>query len=187
MKKHPRIRELQLGKTVKEFVDELLKNGDYDFQRLDDSELLEKIVKKLVEIDDPNVRFGVFFKESCAYIESINYESFDIPVDYYDNEWGGYLENESWTDCQLLNQIVEELFGPRKKQKSAKFTKAQLLKQQGKVNSNPRSGACPHCGKKEIVFLDDFKTDETAQELGCKSCGLTWKLYYEKKLKSVVR
>lgn len=186
MKKHPRIRELQLGKTVKEFVNELLENGDYDFHRLDDPSELERIIKKLAELDDPNVSFGVFFKERSAYIDSINSESFEISYDYYNDEWGGYEEDDAWTDCGLLNHIVEELFGPRKKQKAAKFTKAQLLKQQGKVNSSPPSRVCPHCGKKEIVLLDDFQTDETAQELGCKSCGLTWKLYYERKLKSVV-
>lgn len=178
MKKHPRIRELQLGKTVKEFVDELLEQENYNFQRVEEGEVLDKIVKQLVKLEDPNVRFGVFFKEGSAYIESINAsEQFDIGVDYWDDDWGGYLEDDAWTDCGLLNQIVEELFGPRKKQR-AKFTKTQLLKQKGKV--------CPHCGGTSFVVLDDFKTNETAQELGCKSCGLTWRLFYEKKLKAVV-
>jgi hypothetical protein len=176
MKKHPRIRELQLGKSVKEFVGEILKNGDYDFIKIED-EQIEAAVKKIVEINDPNVRFGVFLSSELVCIRFVNNDSdFEVGHNYYDSDWGSYYSDDAWDDCDLLNKLVEELLGPHKSPKK-KILKKTLLRAKGLL--------CPHCGCKDHHILDNFRTDDMIQELGCKSCGLKWRIYYQRKLVDV--
>lgn len=177
MKKHPRIREIQLGKSVEEFVDEILDNGDYDFIKIEDADEIEKVVKEIIKINDPNARFGVFFSSELIRIRFINADSdFEVDHNYYDSDWGSYDNNEAWNDCEQLNNLIAELLGPHKAPKK-KILKKTLLKAKGLL--------CPHCGCKDHHVLDNFKTDDMIQELGCKSCGLTWRIYYQRKLTDV--
>ncbi len=187
-KSHPLIRELQLGKSCQELATELLESDDFGgFQRIDDEELV-RIIKELVALNDPNVRFGVFTESDSCSIDLVNNGKSVAVEGYYDDEYRFHLEDDAQCDCEILNDLVERLFGPVKI-KRKKVTKTEILKAGGMI--------CPHCGlretaprKDEIVesshlVLDDFTIDSMTKTLGCRECGGTWDLVYERKLKNV--
>lgn len=179
MKKHPRIRELQLGKTCEELANELLEGGDYDFQKSEHCDKLASFIRKLAEDNDPNVRFGVYFGSETSYITAVNSTTdFEIHCNYFDSEWNYHDEDDAHSDCALYNDLVTEILGPPEKLPKG-LTNAESLKKKGKV--------CPWCRSNKHRILDDFRTDELMQEFGCKSCGRTWRIFYERTLKRVIK
>lgn len=163
MKTHPLITEIQLGRSIKEVALEMC--DDMDFQLLGTDEI-ESCIKELILLNDPKAKFVVFMFHDNCWLSLVN------------NEWPAYAEFNYWddgyardddafSDCELLNEVVRRLFATEKKQKKIKIKRSDYVKKKGKV--------CPYCGKKKtVVVLDDFVTNSTRQNLACSGCGETW-------------
>jgi transcription elongation factor Elf1 len=182
-KKNPLIKEILLGKTVQEVCAEL--SEKYNFMG-EAADKLEDIIKTLVKANKPNV---VFYAEEKDYnsIYPINLCEWEIQLDYWDYQDNLWLEEEAYNDCEILNKIVEDLFGKRKPYKVTKDQKF-LLKKKG--------FACPCCGGKGIHLSDrscwsprpgNKNSDRgiVTHEIGCKECGYIWENKYIVTLENV--
>jgi hypothetical protein len=174
MKDHPLIRELQLGKSADELAQEILDHladEGWNFQRIEEEQFTEAL-RSIAALNDPRARFAVWVDGHDCHIDLVNNDA-TIKIDgYYDEEYRFYLEDDAACDCELLNHVVQMVFGPHK---FKKVTKKEIAEGE----------TCPHCGDKNYVALDRFEIDSLAETRGCTHCGGTWNLFYERKLKKV--
>jgi hypothetical protein len=181
-KKNPLITEILLGRTVKEVCAELSKK--YAFEGEAENKL-EEIIKALVKANNPNV---VFYAEENEYnsVYPINL-NWDIELDYWNHDRELWFEESAYNDCEILNKIVEDLFGKRKPYKVTKDQKF-LLKKKG--------FACPCCGGQGIHLSDrtcwsprpgNKNSDRgiVTHEIGCTECGCIWENKYIVTLENV--
>jgi hypothetical protein len=177
-KKVPLLTEILLGRTVKDVCDQLLEK--YEFENSDTADRLEDIVKTLVKANKPNVVFYARERDFDA-ISPINLDWEGPDLNYWDYDNGYWKEEEAWNDCDILNKIVEDLFGKRTPHKATKG-KEFLLKKKG--------FGCPCCGGQGIHLTSisswsprpgDKSPDrgEVAHEIGCTECGYTWTNWYK--------
>jgi transcription elongation factor Elf1 len=175
-KKHPLIQEILLGRTVKEVCDQLQEKYRFEGEAGDK---LEDIVQALIKANKPNV---VFYAEENDYnsVRPINLD-WDIGLDYWDHEDNYWREDEAFSDCGKLNEVVEELFGKRKPYKVNKDQNFLMGK---------KGFACPCCGRQGIHLSEDRgwlprpgdknpDKGEIVHEIGCKKCGYTWQNRYK--------
>lgn len=178
-KKVPLLTEILLGRSVKDVCDQLLEK--YEFNNWEGlTGKLEQIVKALIKANKPNVVF--YASESdCDSIFPINLDWDGPELNYWDHDGNCWKEEEAWGDCEILNKIVEDLFGKRPPYKVTK-DKDFLLKRKG--------FGCPCCGGPGIHLTSvtgwsprpgDKSPDrgEVAHEVGCKECGYTWTNRYK--------
>jgi hypothetical protein len=150
-KKVPLLTEILLGRTVKDVCDQLLEK--YEFENSDTADRLEDIVKTLVKANKPNVVFYARERDFDA-ISPINLDWEGPDLNYWDYDNGYWKEEEAWNDCDILNKIVEDLFGKRTPHKATS-------------SWSPRPGdKSPDRG-------------EVAHEIGCTECGYTWTNWYK--------
>ena len=169
---HPLLREIQLGRSIESVCEDFLE--EFNFQALVQDQLVN-IVREIIRLNDPNMKFVVFVESDNCYISSINSKwDRDLIPNYWDDEYNFALSDDAECDCDMLNDVVNRLFGEPKK-KFKKMTKADFLKKKGKC--------CPYCSCSKNVVLDDFVTFKTERVIGCSKCGNTWNERYEMKLK----
>lgn len=162
--KHPLIKELKLGKSPEELVREHFVG--YDFQG-DVYGRLPDIVREIVRIGDEHLRFAV--KLTDYKCEIIILSSSDLYLNYWDYDREAPLEDDARTDCEMLNQIVDRIYGTERKKGRPKITKEQFLRKKGRV--------CPYCGQKPEVLDDVTWSDRDI--MGCQNCGETWEMNYK--------
>lgn len=173
-KTHPLIREVQLGKPLQSLCDELYE--DVDFEALEQTDDFDKIIRKLIELNNPRAKFGVVVKENDCFVTLLNDDwTANLEVHYWDDDDNFAKSDEAEYDAQQLNQIVEKIFGKPKVRPKKKMTKSEFLKKKG--------DCCPHCHQSDTWVLDDFITFRTERTMACAKCGGTWIESYEMKLK----
>jgi hypothetical protein len=171
MKKHPIITELQLGKSVEEVIKDHFSH--YDFEMSETVRSLPEIIKEIIRIGKSDLRFAVDVGPDSCGIIVLNAES-DLSLDYYwnyDENWA--MSDEAAEDCRNLNEIVDALYGTKRKKPKPKITKEQFVIKNGKI--------CPYCGATKIFVLD-CETWNDHDEMGCRKCGEIW----DRKYKTVV-
>lgn len=161
--KNPIIKEILLGKTVEEVIEEHF--SDYEFEGYSTEEKLPEIIREIIRIGKSDLRFAVCLQHASCDIIFLNGKS-DLQLENYwesDGDWA--KTDEASQDCDNLNDIVERLYGVERKRPKAKITKEAFLKKKGKV--------CPFCLSTKITALDEF-TWTNHDEMGCRACGETW-------------
>ena len=183
-KKVPLLTEILLGRSVKEVCEQLLEKHAFD--NYDTAEKLEEIIKALIKAGKPNV---VFYARESDYdsISPINLDWTGPNLDYWDHDDNCWKEDEAYADRNILNKIVEEIFGKRPPFKVTK-SKEFLLKKKG--------FGCPCCGGQGIHLASVCHWSprpgntlshrgEVAHEIGCRECGYTWTNWYKVSLDRV--
>lgn len=156
--KYPLIREIQLGKSIEEFIEDHLDEYELLNEEIDQP----KILMEVIRIDKPTTRFAVVKSfDHCGII--LLDPSSKLQIDYWGED--GPLEDEAHHDCKVLNKLVERLYGTKRKKPKPKLTQEQFGEKKGRF--------CPYCGNKAFV-LDEI-TWKDHDEMGCKSCGETWR------------
>lgn len=125
---------------------------------------LPLIVKEIISLNNPRLRFAVRTSASSCRITPLNGVLKSVQeIDYWDDEYNSPRDYDADPDCEYLNEIICRLFGVQRKKPKAKITKKEYAKKK----------CCPYCLGNETIILDDvtFKSQET---IGCKTCGETW-------------
>ena len=158
-KNHPLLMEVQLGKSVDELCEEHFSGLEGWFE-------IEDVVREIIELNDPNIRFAVDLGYESCQIIALNSRSnteLECQLDYWDDEGNFAREEDAGHDCNLLNEIVCRLFGIVHEKPEAKITDKQYIEQE----------RCPFCLHKKLIRLDD-QTWNNKDEMGCTRCGETW-------------
>lgn len=163
--KHPLIKEIQLGKTPEELVRDHFVS--YDFQG-DVYDRLPDIVREIVRINNKWIRFAVKLEDHRCEIIILNGGS-DLFLDYWNHDDGFANDNDANLDCEILNEIVERLYGVKRKKPKPKLTNEQFARKKGNV--------CPYCGRAAMVL--DEVTWNNRDIMGCPGCGETWSRDYK--------
>lgn len=164
--KHPLIREIQLGKSVDEVVNDHFM--DYDFQGDDIHQKLPEIIREIVRINKNDLKFAVSLDSDWCAIIFLNGES-KLTLDYWNYDDGYALDDNANLDCELLNKIVDRLYGTKRKKPVAKVPMEKFLKKNGDI--------CPYCGRTPTTL--DEVTWNNRDIMGCTNCGETWSMYYK--------
>ncbi len=169
MKKHPIITELQLGKSVEDVIKDHFSDRDFEAYLTEDR--LPEIIKEIIRIGKKDLRFAVDVGHDSCGIIVLNAES-DLELDHYwDDEDNWANSGEASEDCDALNEIVERLYGAKRKKPKPKITNEMFVRKHGKI--------CPYCGAvKKIVVLDDVTWNDR-DEMGCRACGELWNRKYK--------
>jgi len=172
MKKHPIITELQLGKSVEDVIKDCFSH--YDFEIYETEDRLPEIIKEIIRIGKKDLRFAVDVGYDNCGIIVLNAES-DLSLDHYwDDEDNWARSDEANQDCRNLNEIVDALYGAKRKKPKPKITKEQFVIKNGKI--------CPYCGATKMIIVLDGGTWNNRDEMGCRKCGEIW----DRKYKTVV-
>jgi len=170
MKKHPLIQELQLGKGVEELVRDNFMELDFQGHAADE---LPNVVREIVRLNNPDLRFAVGMDTNSCNVFILNGTS-GLELDYWDHKYHVADDDNAMTDCDILNGIVESIFGKKRKKAKPKISKEQFSKKNGRI--------CPFCLAENPMVLDDPGPWNNRDRMGCKSCGETW----ERKYKTIV-
>lgn len=165
--KHPLIREIQLGKSVKDVIDEHF--SELSIEGLDTEARLEEIVKEIIRINKNDLRFAVVLENDSCDIIVLNDSQSELVLDYWDHTEGFALDEMAREDCETINEVVERLYGTKRKKAKAKITKTQFLKKNGDI--------CPYCGRTPTTL--DETTWSNRDIMGCSNCGEIWAMYYK--------
>lgn len=169
MKKHPIITEIQLGKSVKEVIKEHFSH--YNFELYLTEDLLPVVIKEIIHIGKSDLRFAVDVGYDSCGIIVLNAES-NLSLDHYwddENNWA--RTDESGADCKALNEIVDALYGTKRKKPKPKVTKEQFVRKNGNI--------CPYCGAVKMIMVLDGETWNDRDEMGCRACGEIWDRKYK--------
>jgi hypothetical protein len=162
-KTHPLIREIQLGRTVEEVVDEHLL-PDYDLHGCyGEGADLYDIVREVVRLNKKWLRFAVETGPGSCNIIVLN-DSSDLSMSYWDDDYEFALSDNAEADCQTLNDIVERIYGTKRKKPKPKMSQEEFAAKEGEN--------CPYCGRDAIVL--DKVTWNDRDIMGCGGCGETW-------------
>lgn len=165
--KHPLIKEIQLGKSVEEVIEEHF--SEYEFQRGEAQDRLPEIVREIIRINNKWTKFAVKVMSDECHIVILNAAS-DLMLNYWDDEYSMADDDNAHEDCETLNEIVERLYGIKRKKPKPKLTKEQFIAKKG--------NACPYCGRKAEILDGVTWTDRDF--MGCPGCGETWEARYER-------
>ena len=161
--KHPLIREIQLGKTVEEVIEEHFAEYElYEWLR----DHLPALILEVISIDKMDLQFQVQTTEDETRIIILNATS-DVYLRYCQfglKDGTVDFEEEVYDACEFLNEIVRRLYGVEKKRPRAMLTREQFVKGKGE--------ACPYCRGKALLGLNDIRPQ--AVIVGCTQCGATW-------------
>jgi hypothetical protein len=164
--KNPIVKEILLGKTVDEAIKEHF--SDFNWEEHATEKRLPEIVREIIRIGKSDLRFAVDVgQESCGII-ILNADSEFTLDNYWEGSWA--RTDEAGTDCRNLNEIVEALYGTKRKRTRPKITNDQFLNKKGKV--------CPYCLGNKILVLDG-ETWNNRDEMGCRNCGEIWDRKYK--------
>lgn len=174
-KKHPLIKEIQLGKTVDEVVKEHFSDCGFQDDTSNIEERLPDVIREIVKAKNENLRFVVKVEADCCSIFMLNADS-DLRIEGYmsDANYGeGFypLIDNAHADCEILNNITQKIYGVKRKKAKPKLTNEQFLEKGGKV--------CPFCGGRAVMVLDD-STYKDRDSVGCEKCGEIWDCLYER-------
>lgn len=166
--KQPIIKEILLGKTVDEAIEEHF--SDYEWEENATWDRLPEIIREIIRIGKSDLRFAVDLNHETCLILILNAES-DLELDGYWEDDGNWARiDEVANDCENLNEIVERLYGTKRKKPEPKVTDETFVKKKGKV--------CPYCKSTKIMVLDDVTWNDH-DEMGCRKCGETWDRHYK--------
>lgn len=164
--KHPLIREIQLGKSVEDVIEEHF--SELSIENLDTEARLEEIVKEIIRINKNDLKFAVKLDDDWCGIIFLNGES-DLTLDYWNYDDGFALDELAREDCETLNKIVDRLYGTKRKKPVAKVPMEKFLKKNGDI--------CPYCGRTPTTL--DETTWSNRDIMGCSNCGEIWAMYYK--------
>lgn len=169
--KNPIVKEIILGKTVDEAIEEHF--SDMNWEEYATEKRLPEIIKEIIRIGKSDLKFAV--DVGCDYCQIILLnDELNLQLDHYWEDEGNWAKTDNASqDCLNLNEIVEALYGTKRKKPKPKVTKELFLKKKGKL--------CPYCLGTDIIVLDG-ETWTDRDEMGCTSCGETW----DRKCKTVV-
>lgn len=168
-KTHPLIREIQLGRSVEEVVDEHLL-PDWDIHGCYGEGLdLYGLVREIVRLNKKWLRFAVETSPGSCNIIVLN-DSSDLSMSYWDDDYGYALSDHAEADCEILNNIVEKIYGTKRKKPKPKISQEEFAEKEGEI--------CPYCGRFAIVL--DKVTWSNRDIMGCKGCGETWARMHKK-------
>lgn len=166
--KHPIIKEILLGKTVDEAIQEHF--SDLNWEEYATRNRLPDVIREIIRIGKSDLRFAVDVQSDSCQIIPLNAD-FDPQLDHYwEDEYNFAKTDEASNDCDNLNGIVEALYGTKRKKPKPKATKELFLKKKGNL--------CPYCLGTKIIVLDS-DTWSDRDEMGCKKCGETWYRSYK--------
>jgi hypothetical protein len=169
MKKHPIITELQLGKSVEEVIKDHFSDRDFEVYSTEDR--LSEIIKEIIRIGKKDLRFAVDVGRDSCRIFVLNAES-DLGLGHYwdeENNWA--MSSEAAVDCDVLNEIVERLYGAKRKKPKPKITNEMFVRKKGNI--------CPYCGATKMIVVLDAETWSDRDEMGCRACGELWNRKYK--------
>ena len=163
---YPLIRELELGKSLDNFLEEHFHEDIYvDDLTYEACCNLASVMHDVIVLNERGVRFGVKTDGDGYRIVHVN-GPYETPVCH-----------ESccvaWEDCWILNGIVDRLYGRKDEPRQATLPQKEYAARKGKV--------CPYCGSTSVVVLDEVTTRDR-DVIGCRKCGSIWL----RALKSVV-
>lgn len=172
MKQHALITELQLGKTVEELCEEHFKEYEFE-QGLE--EYLPSIVKGMTKLKKPlrivaSVGSGHCCLDVLGKAKDLQDALSDTDDFYWDDD-GYALDDDARHDAEILNEIMERLFGWKRNRKKPKISSEEYLK---------NTDICPFCLKTKPVIILDDATWTSRDIMGCRSCGETWSKEHKK-------
>jgi hypothetical protein len=166
--KNPIVKEILLGKTVDEAIEEHFSNLSWEVSSV--KYTLPEIIKEIIKIGKSDLKFAVDVGADYCDIILLNADA-DLKLDHYwDHEANWAMSHEAGHDCRNLNEIVEALYGIKRKKPRPKVTNDQFLNKKGKV--------CPYCLGNKILVLDG-ETWNDRDEMGCRNCGEIWDRKYK--------
>lgn len=166
---HPLLKEIQLGKSPEELVREHFVG--YDFQG-DVYDQLPDIVREIVRIGNEHLRFAVALEDGWCGIVVLGAGARNaLTLDYWNDEDGFAKDEDANLDCEILNEIVERLYGIKRKKPKPKLTNEQFARKKGNV--------CPYCGGGGATVVLDDVTWNNRDIMGCLGCGETWSRDYK--------
>lgn len=163
----PLIKEVMLGKSIEDLI-----NEHWDHIEFTDTGIWElgEVVKSIITMNTPNLRFGVDVSHDYCDIITINPPAGDALrlEGYWDEDYNSSKDEDAWFDCKSLNEIVESLFAKTNKRKP-KLSQSEFIR----LNGADSHKVCPFCLGKKLIVLDRV-TWTNKVIMGCKKCGQVW-------------